>query len=183
MKNLNKLIVAAFSGLLLMTCVSCGNSEAASYQEIDLKKNEQLKEKVFEQILNDEELFNDFTSKMRGNSQSMQWMRENRPMMQNFYDGKQMQNMMRRNPEMRQKMMQNMMQMMESDTTFMPRNPQMRQQMMQNMLKMMERDTTRMNPEMREQMLEHMRRIMARDTVMQNRMHQMMQGNHMMRNN
>lgn len=158
MRNLNKLIITAFSGLLLMTCIACNNSETASFQEIDLKRNEQLKERVFEQILNDEELFNDFTGKMRENSQAMQWMRENRPMMQNFYGGKQMQDMMRRNPEMRENMMQNMM-------------------------RMMERDTTRMNPEMREQMLENMMRMMARDTVMQNRRQQMMQGKHMMRNN
>ncbi|MGM1057441.1 MAG: hypothetical protein ACQEWG_16265 [Bacteroidota bacterium] len=183
MKNLGKVIITAFSGLLLMISMACNNSKAASFQEIDLKRNEQLKERVFEQILSDEELFSDFTGKMRENSQAMQWMRENRPMMQNFYGGKQMQDMIRRNPEMRQNMMQNMMQLMERDTTFMPRNPEMRQQMMQNMLRMMERDTTRMNPEMREQMLENMRRMMARDTVMQNRMHQMMQGNNMMRNN
>lgn len=183
MKNLNKLIITAFSGLLLMTCTACNNSEAASFQEVDLKKNEQLKEKVFKQILNDEELFTDFISKMREERQAMQWMRKNQPMMQDFYGRRQMQDMMRMHPEMRQNMMQNMMQMMERDTAFMPRTPQMRQQMMQNMLKMMERDTTRMNPEMREQMLEHMKRMMARDTVMQNRMHQMMQGNNMMRNN
>ena len=158
MKNSGKVIITAFSGLLLMTSMACNNSEAASFQEIDLKRNEQLKERVFEQILSDEELFSDFTGKMRENSQAMQWMRENRPMMQNFYGGKQIQDMMRRNPEMRQ-------------------------QIMQNMLRMMERDTARMNPEMREQMLENMRRMMARDTVMQNRMHQMMQGNNMMRNN
>lgn len=179
MKNLKRLIITAFSGLLFIAFTGCNNSEAASSQEVDLKKNEQLKERVFEQILNDEELFTDFTKKMRADRQAMQWMQENRPMMQEFYGRRQMQDMMRRNPEMRR----NMMQMMQSDTTFMPRTPQMRQQMMQNMMRMMEKDTSRMNPEIREQMLENMRRMMERDTVMQNRMQQMMQGNHMMRNN
>ena len=183
MKNLNKLIIFAFTGSLLMTFMACNNSDAASFQEIDLKKNEQLKEKVFEQILNDEELFRDFTMKMRENGQSMQWMRENRPMMQDFYGSRQMQDMMRWNPDIRHNMLQNMMQMMERDTAFMSRNPEMSQQMMQNLLKMMERDPNRINPAMRQQLLEHMRKMMEQDTVLQTQMQQMMEGNHMMRNN
>lgn len=180
MKNL---MITAFSVLLLMTFTACNNSEASTFQEVDLKRNEQLKAKVFEQILNDEELFTEFISKMREERQAMLWFRKNQPMMQDFYGRSQMRDMMRQNPEMRQNMMQNLMLMMERDSSFMPGTPQMRGQMMQNMLRMMERDTNRMNPEMREQMLEQMRRMMAQDTVMQNRMRKMMQGNQMMRNN
>lgn len=183
MKNLKNLLIPGFSGLLLITCIACNNPEASASQEVDLKGNEQLKERIFEQILHDEELFTDFTRQMREDRKAMQWMRENRPMMQDFYGGKQMQDMMHGNPEMRQYMIENMMQMMEMDTTFMPQNREMRQQMRQNLWRMMERDTSRMNPQMREQMLEYMRRMMVRDTMMQNQMHQMMRGNNMMRNN
>ena len=181
MKILNNVLITGFTGLLLITCIACNNPEAS--QEVDLKENEKLKEEVFEQILNDEKLFMDFTRTMREDRKAMQWMRENQPMMQDFYGGKEMQDMMRGNPEMRQYMMENMMQMMMMDTTVMPRNKEMRQQMRQNSWSMMERDTSRMNPEMREQMLEYMRRMMVRDTLMQNQMHQMMRGNNMMRNN
>lgn len=175
MKNLSNVLITGFVGLLLITSIACN-------REVDLKENEQLKEEVFGQILNDEELFMDFTRTMREDGNAMQWMRENQPMMQDFYGGKEMQNMMRGNPEMRQHMMDNMMQMM-MDTTFMPSNNQMRQQMRQNLWRMMERDTSRMNPEMREQMLEYMRRMMVQDTIMQNQMQQMMRGSNMMRNN
>ncbi len=183
MKNLNNLMIAAWIGLLLMTGTACNNSESAIFQEVDLKKNEELRAKVFQQILNDEELFTDFISKMREERQAMLWLRKNQPMMQDFYGRRQLWDMMRENPEMRQNMVQNLMQMMERDTSFMPRTPQMSQEMMRNMLRMMERDTNRMNPEIREQMLEHMRKMMVRDTMMHNRMRQMMQGNHTMRNN
>lgn len=155
MKNLNRAVIASFS-VLLMTFIACNNSKGAQSQEVDLKKDDELKENVFEQILNDEELFTDFTSKMRENRQAMEWMRENRPMMQGFYSGNQMRDMMRRNPEMRPQMMQNMMEMMGNDSVMMRPNPEMRRQMMQNMMRMMEQDT-----------------------VMQNRMREMMQKNGM----
>lgn len=175
MKNLSNVLFTGFGVFLLITSIACN-------KEVDLKENEQLKEEVFEQILNDEELFMDFTRTMREDGNAMQWMRENQSMMQDFYGGKEMQNMMRGNPEMRQNMMENIMQMM-MDTAFMPSNNQMRHQMRQNLWRMMERDTSRMNPEMREQMLEYMRRMMVRDTIMQNQMQQMMRGSNMMRNN
>lgn len=140
---------ALFTGLLLITFFACNNPD----DDIDLKNNEEAKEKAFEQILNDEELFTEFTGRMRENRQAMEWMRENRPMMRGFYERGQMREMMRQNPEMRQQMMENMMEMMENDTTMRP-YPQMRRQMMQHMMRMMERDTA-MQQRMREMMQNH----------------------------
>lgn len=167
MKNLNKLMITGFSGFLLMTCTACINSEAAQSQEVDLKKNEQLKERVFQQILNDEELFTEFTGKMRENRQAMEWMRENRPLMQRFYSGSDMRDMMRRHPEMRQPMMQNMIEMMDRDTARTKQDTLMRN----------------MEDKMRQQIMEEVARMMEGDTMMQNRMRHMMQRQHMRNSN
>ena len=57
----------------------------------------------------------------------------------------------------------------------MRRNPEMRQQMMQNMMEMLGNDTIMM----RREIMENLMRMMEQDTVMQNRMRDMMQRNHM----
>ncbi|SFN50488.1 hypothetical protein [Salegentibacter flavus] len=56
MNNLNLAVTTSFGALLLLVFVACNTSEAAQSQEVD-QKNEQLTERVFEQILNDEKLF------------------------------------------------------------------------------------------------------------------------------
>lgn len=137
------MIIAFCSGLVMVSILACNNSEAAQTQEVDLKENEQLKEKVFDQILNDDELRTEFTSRMR----------QNRSMMQRLYSGNQMREMMRSNPEMRQQMMRNMMEIM-GDSTMVRPDPAMRRQMMQNMMNIMERDTAMQN-RMREMMQRH----------------------------
>ncbi len=132
MKNLNQTVIFTFIGLLLMASIACDNSRET--EEVDLKENEELKENVFNQILNDEELFTEFTTEMR----------ENRLAMRRFSSGGHMREMMRGNPEMHQQMMQNMTEMMENDTTMRP-NPEMRRQMMQNMMRIMKQDTAMQN--------------------------------------
>lgn len=153
MKNLNQIVIASLSILLLMVVTSCNNSTAAQSQEVHLKKNEQLKERVFEQIMSDEELLTEFLNEMHEDRQAMEWMRGNQPMVQSVYGGNNMRNMMRQNPEMRQQMMQNMMEMMDNDTTMRP-DPEMRRKMMQSMMRMMEQDTAMQN-RMREMMQRH----------------------------
>ncbi len=112
----------------------------ASAQQVDLKQNEQLKNDVYQQILNDSSLFNDFINEMRQNEQSMEWMRANRLMMGRMYNQGQMQRMMQNNPEMRQQMMRNMKNMMKKDSAMhrqmhnmMYEDPEMRRQMRQMM--------------------------------------------------
>ncbi|MFD2519203.1 hypothetical protein [Salinimicrobium flavum] len=132
--------------LLLMTgFVACDNDDG-----VNLTENPEAREDVYQQILNDEEMFTEFMTEMRESPKSMEWMRANRPMMRNMYGRQQMQSMMKTNPGMMDTVMQEMM-MVEWDTTRMQRNPQMRQLMIQRMRILMERDTA-MAREMHEMM-------------------------------
>lgn len=111
-------------------------------KEIDLSEDEAVRNDVYEQILSDEQLFNEFVEEMRESDRPMQWMSQHKPMMRNMYGRNQVRRMMRNNPEMMDSLMQGMFIMMEDDTTMFRRNPQMRQRMMQHFMMMMERDTS-----------------------------------------
>lgn len=104
-------------------------------QGVDLKEDEAVRQDVYNQILNDEELFNEFIDQMRNSSRSMDWMRANRPMMRNMYSHRQVQAMMQQDPEVLDTLIEGMMSNMQRDTT------RMHQRMRQNWFRMMERDT------------------------------------------
>lgn len=143
-------LTSLLSGLLLISLFfACDDRERG----IDLQENEENREEVYQQILNDEELFSEFMNEMRESRRSMEWMASDRPMMRNMYGRQQVQSMMKNHPEMMDSVMQEMM-TMHWDTTRMHRNPQMRQRMMQNMMRMMEQDTA-MYREMQERMQEN----------------------------
>ncbi|WP_029037390.1 hypothetical protein [Salinimicrobium xinjiangense] len=129
--------IPVFTGLfLLFLFTSCDNDDRV----VNLSENPEAREGVYEQILNDEQLFGEFMNELRENKRSMEWMDNNRPMMNRMYGGERMHNMMRRNPQMRDSMMQGMFNSMERDTS-MRTTPQMRQRMLQHMNIMMQRDT------------------------------------------
>src|SRR5690606_4326319 len=104
-------------------------------QDVDLKDDVETRQDVFDQILNDEELFTEFVGQMRESDQSMEWMRANRPMMRSMYSRRQVQALMRENPETLDSLMEGMMTSMQKDTT------RIRQRMRQNWFRMMEEDT------------------------------------------
>lgn len=132
--------------LLVFITVSCEDNE-----QVNLSENQEVREDVFEQILNDEQLFGEFMNELRENRKSMEWMDNNRPMMNRFYGRERMHSMMRRNPQMRDSMMQGMMASMENDTI------------------------VRSSPQMRERMLRHMSTMMQRDSAFARQMRQMVQ--------
>ena len=68
--------------------------------EVDLLHNEEQREQVFNQILNEEKLFREFMNRLAGHPKGMKMMRENRMQM------------MREHLEMREETMEEMMQMM-----------------------------------------------------------------------
>ena len=109
--------------------------------KVNLAEDEAVRNDVYEQILSDEDLFNEFMEEMRQSERPMTWMRQHKPMMRNMYGRNQVRQMMRNNPEMVDSLMQGMMTMMEQDTTMFRRNPQMHQKMMQHLMMMMQRDT------------------------------------------
>lgn len=134
-----KACISKISAFLVFTFffASCDNDVEVA----NLSENPEAREDVYEQILNDEQLFGEFMNELRENRQSMEWMDSNRPMMNRLYGGERMHNMMRRNPQMRDSMMQGMFSSMERDTT-MRATPQMQERMLQHMRIMMERDSS-----------------------------------------
>lgn len=131
MKNTNSKMATVFLALLLtFMFTSCKTDK----DEIVLSENEELREDVFQQILTDRKMFDEFMDEMRENEQSMGWMMENRPMMQRAYGNPQMNDMMRSFPDMRHNMMQSMMKMMHQDTAI-----------FNQMHRMMEQDTMMYN--------------------------------------
>jgi hypothetical protein len=128
LKNLQTLAMILFMATALFGCSEMTNPN------IDISKNEQQKEAVFNQILDDSELFNEFMDKMMDNSGAIHQMMMNESMMQHMFDHDNMQMMQQMNPEMMQTMMDNMMQMAGSDSSFqhkMMENPNF-QNMMQS---------------------------------------------------
>ncbi len=130
-------------GMILCTVfmtafVSCEEQE----QEIDLAENEMQKQEVFEQIINDEELFVEFMAEVRDNHQ----------MMRNMYTREQVEAMMMADPEIIDVVLTDIYAVMEQDTMLM-QNPERRKRMMKNMTVMMQRDTA-MYREMQRRMQE-----------------------------
>ncbi len=139
MKKQNLTPLAFIIGIMLSALfVSCEERE----QEINLAENEAQRQEVYEQILSDDELFNEF----------MEEMTEDRNMMRNMYTREQVEASMMADPEVMDSVLVGVYAMMEQDSMLM-RNPERRERMMQNMTRMMERDTA-MYMEMQERMEE-----------------------------
>lgn len=139
MKTQNLTPLAFILGIMLSVLfVSCEERE----QEINLAENEAQRQEVYEQILSDDELFNEF----------MEEMTEDRNMMRNMYTREQVEASMMADPEVMDSVLVGVYAVMEKDSMLM-RNPERRERMMQNMTRMMERDTA-MYMEMQERMEE-----------------------------
>lgn len=131
--------------LFLFSFFSCDSDD-----RINLSEDPEKRQEVYQQILNDEQLFTEFIDEMRENDQSMQWMQSNRPMMRNIYGRRHMQQVMANHPEVVDTMLMQGM-MMQRDTTMYRRNPEMQRRMIEHMIIMMERDTS-MYRQMQERM-------------------------------
>lgn len=146
MKNMRMRIPVILSFFLVIILWGCDNDK-----KVDLSEDPEQREEVYEQILNDKDMFNEFMNKMRENDQSMKWMANHKPMMRNMYGRNQVRHMMQNNPEAMDSIMVGMMLMVEQDTTMFHRNPEMHQRMVQHMMIMMDRDTA-MYRQMQERM-------------------------------
>ncbi|WP_029035180.1 hypothetical protein [Salinimicrobium terrae] len=151
MKYLRLRITSIVYVLLFAFLLSACENDA---QEIDLKQNEVQRSAVYDQILDDEELFTEFINRMHQNDQAVNLMVSHRDMMQQMYNQEHMEMMMQEHPNMMGAMMQHMMSAMQQDNTMMRQNPQIRQQMMQNMMNMMDQDSVMYN-EMEQRMQHH----------------------------
>jgi len=113
MKHTIKLTAIVLMAFITLTFSGCSNAS-----KIDLANNQAQKQEVFNQISQNQTLFNDFMLQMMENPQNMHWMMQNEAMMQHMFQQNNLQYMMQHNSEMNTYMMQNMMNMIGSDSTY-----------------------------------------------------------------
>ncbi len=116
MKTKKKMNFWAFS-LALMMVILVSSCSDMNNSKIDLSANEQQKEEAFNQILNNQELMNDFMNEMMTQPTSMSWMMENGKFMNHMFNQDNLDYMRKHNPEIDNHMMNNMMDMMDRDTS------------------------------------------------------------------
>jgi|GEM_PF-2545783 len=110
--------VWAFSLTALLVIVFAGCSgNISSNTNIDLPNNQQQKEEAFQQIINNEKLFNEFMNQTMDNTSSMHWMMENRQFMNNMFTDENLDYIMEHNTGVDNHMMNNMMNRINRDTT------------------------------------------------------------------
>ena len=116
MKTKKKINFWAFSLALMIGILVSGCSDMNN-AKIDLSANEQQKEEAFTQILTNQELLNDFMNEMMAQPTSMNWMMENGRFMNHMFDQENLDYMRKHNPEIDNHMMNNMMYMLDRDTS------------------------------------------------------------------
>ncbi len=109
--NLWALSLALMIGILVSNCSDMNNSK------IDLSANQQQKEAAFNQIINNQELLNDFMNKLMVQPNSMNWMMENGQFMNHMFNQDNLDHMRVHNPEIDDHMMNNMMYLFDRDTS------------------------------------------------------------------
>lgn len=97
-------------GILVSSCSDMNNTK------IDLSANEQQKVAAFNQIMNNQELLNDFMNEMMVQPTSMNWMMENGLFMNHMFNQENLDYMRKHNPEIDNHMMNHMMYMLDRDT-------------------------------------------------------------------
>ncbi len=110
-QKINILILLLFLAFSLFSCAEYYNNE------MDLSANEEQREEAFEQILNNEEVFNAFINRMMEETESMHWMMENQNMMNSMFNEDNLDYIMSHNENMHQHMMQNMGDVIYNDTS------------------------------------------------------------------
>lgn len=117
-------LTVLISGLVLLSIVSftsCinsrGNDNNTNNTEIDLVNNEEQKEQAFNQIINNEELLNEFMIRMMDESQSLHWMMENQEFMNHMFMNDNLDYIMDHNEGMGNHIMQNMIDIFNRDSS------------------------------------------------------------------
>jgi PBP1b-binding outer membrane lipoprotein LpoB len=112
-KGINIQIISMMvMGILLFTGCTTKNES-----KIDLLNNEQQKEEAFNQILNNQEVLNDFMDEMMAQPTSMNWMMESGQFMNHMFNQENLDYMRQHNPEIDNHMMNHMMNRINSDTS------------------------------------------------------------------
>ncbi|MFW5831144.1 MAG: hypothetical protein ACOCVA_02750 [Prolixibacteraceae bacterium] len=103
-------IPALFTGILFTQCET-------EPKEIDLENNPELREEVFEQILNNREVYKAFVMEMRENTTAMDWTMEDPGFTREMFRKENLQKIRKHNQEMDNQMMDDMITRMEEDTS------------------------------------------------------------------
>ena len=102
-------ILALVAGILFTQCET-------EPDDIDLENNPELREEVFEEILNNQEVYNEFVEKMRQNTTAMGWTMDNQEFTRDMFREENMKRIREHNPDADRQMMDNMVTRMEEDT-------------------------------------------------------------------
>lgn len=116
-KSLKSKIVF-FLSVIIVISITGFVANTDKNKSIDPTKNTELKKDVFNQIINNSELFTEFMNDIMQSSQSMQWMMNNEGMVKYMFSGDHLGYMMHHNPGMNQMMMRNMMNTIQADSTY-----------------------------------------------------------------
>ena len=128
------------TGIMLILITGCEPEP-----RINLVQNDALREDVFMQIIQNEELFNEFIEETRQDEQAMNWMVSQGPVMPDAWGQDRMRSMIQENPEFVDSLMLNMTRVMESDTSLLQNRPQIHRRMMNHLLSVVEQDTALWN--------------------------------------
>ncbi len=112
-KNLNPAGMFMLALFVAFFAISCDNND-----NVDLVNNEEQRQEAFNQILNNQKVYNDFMTEMRSNPQAMNWMMENRDFTNEMFRDENLNYMNEHNPGMNNMMMNHMTNRMDSDTAF-----------------------------------------------------------------
>lgn len=120
-----------FSVLFIPGCTNQKNTE-----NIDISRNIALRDNIYQQILNNDDLLNGFMDRMMGNPQAMDQMLSNVRMMQFIFNQDNLKYMMHKQESNVYGIMENIMDVIKSDTlmvsqwqSIMRNNPDMQQMM------------------------------------------------------
>ena len=158
-----KKITILFAALLLFTI----NSYSQNTDVKALLDKSETRTEVFNTILNDHQLMMEFMKEMKGNQHAMMMMKENNRMMKKdgnmemdqkhqMMNHDKMRSMMNENPEMMQKMMGNMMEMCEKDSTMCSKMTDMIVQHPELMKAIMQKLNSKSTPEIEDSTMNHM---------------------------
>lgn len=119
MKNVLKKVKTTFKPaaviLLLLTLINM--NAGIKSDKVDLTKDKELRNEVFNQILSNSELFNEFMIDLMNNRQSMNWMMQNGNMMSAIFDEDNLQYIMHHDTYMSNHMFNHMMMAAQNDST------------------------------------------------------------------
>ena len=100
-----------------MVLASCTNNTSTGDEQLNLSQNEEMRQEVYDQILNDEELLDEFLNQMMQNSTSMHWMMQHQPFMRQMFNQENVDYIMQHHQAMDLELMQNMMNTIQRDTS------------------------------------------------------------------